>query len=338
MESIYIAIIVLSLLLCGVLVHKIVQRCRKHKVRIEAFSVKAVAETKPQKEAAALPASAPAPVAQPYTYPSRQHVHTILLKSSYVQYMNDEDRSAHGGLASPEDYIDNFLKTMSTTFAPDEDKQLRELVTSIDAATKSYPRLYEIPWKIAKVHPKTEWGAPFTMGDTIFLSEDFFKEASQQNKWRTLVHEKLHVFQRRYPHEVGLLYRDRWGFTFNVGIRNLHKDIPLRGNPDIDGLIYGKSQYMIAQRYTTEKPQSIYDSEPVKIRISDGKVSKLTHDDLGMPKWVGQIEHPNEIMAGVLSMLVWMETQGEEVRKKAGDIFYSHPVVTSTMAWAEMYL
>lgn len=89
-----------------------------------------------------------------------------------------------------------------------------------------------IPWKFARTSMILEKGHPHTRKDVIFLPKNSL-DRPRINIVRTLVHEKIHVYQKMHSKKFvhSLLHN---GYTV-VGRLDNEKRI---SNPDTDGLIY----------------------------------------------------------------------------------------------------
>jgi hypothetical protein len=99
----------------------------------------------------------------------------------------------------------------------------------------------------------------------------------------TLLHEKIHIFQRMYPIETSKII-SLLGFK----VYSTQQSIPdIRSNPDTDSFIYIKDNTVQTQVYNSENPKNISDSE---IKIIKGE----TNWDFDSSY---QQDHPFEIMA-----------------------------------------
>lgn len=111
-------------------------------------------------------------------------------------------------------------------------------------------------WKFALTNYKDyEEGFPHTRQDIIFITPTLL-EMSKEIITTTIIHEKIHVYQRIYPE----LFRAALKNAGYVVLRERKTEPLARSNPDIDEYIYlnPKGQEMIAL-YNTDKPTSIMD-------------------------------------------------------------------------------
>lgn len=87
---------------------------------------------------------------------------------------------------------------------------------------RNYPRVVESGWSFLKVESHIEGGLPHTVGPHIVLSPRFLASFAGESGagagdrlWslgNLLLHEQIHVTQRRYPRLFDRLYSGVWGF------------------------------------------------------------------------------------------------------------------------------
>lgn len=117
-------------------------------------------------------------------------------------------------------------------------------------------------WKFALTNYRDyEEGFPHTRQDIIFITPSLL-EMSKDTIITTIIHEKIHVYQRMYPE----LFRASLKNAGYVQLRERKTEPLARSNPDIDEFIYlsPKSEEMIAL-YNSDKPTSIMDIKLSKI-------------------------------------------------------------------------
>ncbi len=190
----------------------------------------------------------------------------VINKSPFFDRMTIYDLHARH-VKTKEEYKKRYLLSLKP-FTQEEKEELTRKTREIDNAIhEKMPLLAEIPWKFAKTDHSIEMGYPHTLEDYIILTS--------VPSISTLLHEKIHVFQRLYKHETEELIRN-YGFH-KYG---LYSDLPLaRNNPDIDEFVYSRNGQIIYQKYNSTSPND----------ISDSKVT--------IP---GEYEHPYEHMAYTL--------------------------------------
>jgi hypothetical protein len=108
-------------------------------------------------------------------------------------------------------------------FTAEEQEALRGFVTRLQPWLREYPLLAQLPWRFVKVAEHVEGGLPHTRGDAIVLPADtvedlvrlrarFCETESLARAARLLIHEQLHVLQRREPARFDSLYAEVYGF------------------------------------------------------------------------------------------------------------------------------
>jgi hypothetical protein len=108
-------------------------------------------------------------------------------------------------------------------FTAEEQEALRGFVTRLQPWLREYPALAQLPWRFVKVAEHVEGGLPHTRGDAIVLPADtvedlvrlrarFCETESLARAARLLIHEQLHVLQRRDPARFESLYAEVYGF------------------------------------------------------------------------------------------------------------------------------
>ena len=132
-------------------------------------------------------------------------------------------------------------------------------------------RAAKIPWKIAYLPTRKvyESGLPHTRGKNVIVL------TSSRNLFSTLVHEKVHLYQKKYPKDVEL-YLSEKGFE---KVRKREERDRIRANPDIDEWIYKKGTRVYKYVYTSASPKTIEDVD-------------------------GKYEHPREEMAEEIEKLI----------------------------------
>ena len=140
-----------------------------------------------------------------------------------------------------------------------------------------------MPWRFACVSAGDDYeaGWPHTRADVIFLCKDFFKgyypssgrSKAYDHMVETLVHEKVHVFQRSHA-EFMRLWNSTQGYQRIAPRSSFPAEAGIRSNPDLDSYVYSISRTPCFVRYRSSRPKDMYDTEKV-----------------------GPTEHPNEDMA-----------------------------------------
>lgn len=100
-------------------------------------------------------------------------------------------------------------------------------------------KFHAIPWKIGLIADDSyEYGLPHTRIDTILIPKSSVVTAKTDKKdlLHTLIHEKLHVYQKLYPADFQK-YLDHHGFVKYARYGSLGE---LASNPDTDEYVYAK--------------------------------------------------------------------------------------------------
>lgn len=194
----------------------------------------------------------------------------------YVKSLTQPDLHARN-VSTHKEYVD--VCSASAFDASHEDvATIRSAVATVHAFLLTSPdipipprKLLDIPWKIAITQGrKYENGYPHTRLDVIFIDTTIM---NSPDFVATLLHEKVHVFQRKYPEAMTL-----WLNTQGYKRYMLRSSLPLaRANPDLDEWVYidpSTKKEMVAV-YNSAQPRS----------ISDVKLSNYA------------FEHPFEFMA-----------------------------------------
>lgn len=234
---------------------------------------------------------------------SKQYIYDVIDKSPFFNNMSPIDLVARGADSAPDYksiYINHVIEFTST-----EKRRLTEI-------TKDFPHLQNIPWKFAKVSDRIENAYPHTLQDVIILPASFFKKNDNTIK-TTLVHEKIHVYQRLFPKETLALLT-------SLGFKQTSEELPeniskmKRNNPDIQGVFHFNSTIPI-QVYNSVRPSSLADSKTI---LYDYKQKAIVDDDGNfIPYYINQKEHPYEIMAVLLPKILLGEQHKDNMFKTA---------------------
>nr|WRJ69989.1 hypothetical protein TetV2_00544 [Oceanusvirus sp.] len=174
--------------------------------------------------------------------------------------------------------------------------ELRQRLVGITGVAKrrlkeaGYHSLADMEWRYAcSVGRKTENGWPHTTGDVIVMPLTALDRRGDEDLIRLVVHEAVHVAQRKDPVGTEGLVR---GLGFARATASAERKIASlgesRANPDTDGVLYERD-------------------ETICHPVFHGNVSNLSdirylpdqvHDGL---EWVDNPEHPYEIMAELVA-------------------------------------
>lgn len=114
-----------------------------------------------------------------------------------------------------------------------------------------------IPWKLGCVTGKLyENGLPHTRDDIIIISKENIKDYSEKKLIDTLIHEKVHLYQKIYIDDIQI-YLDDNKFT---RFKERDENDNIRANPDLDNWIYkdeNEKLYMANYKSTSKTIEDI---------------------------------------------------------------------------------
>ena len=187
---------------------------------------------------------------------TKENMAKIIKESNYFNRMSKYDLLARniGSIeAYKKLYHDSILE-----FKDDEKMKLNEYTQQIDNIFKKFKfhNLLSLPWKFCKIHNNIEQGWPHTLLNVIILNKDTLQA---NNLITTLIHEKIHVYQRYFPIQTHILITEYWKFEIMDIVQNIEK---IRNNPDINHFVYGlKNKNFVAKLYNKDNPSSLDDSQ-----------------------------------------------------------------------------
>ena len=195
-------------------------------------------------------------------------------------------------------YVDSFSIDLRLTF--DEDRDLKKAVEIANRALRPYSRL---SWKFAICRDdRVENGYPHTHRDIIVLTPMCFKLSARELA-KTLVHERVHVYQREFAVETQVLLMNRLGLVLD---RVDHpKDIE-RSNPDlffVESLRYTAKSTYCSQEYNSN-PKSLADSRircRERLDVADERLDVADEKT----QWFSRFEHPYEGMAYTIADILF---------------------------------
>lgn len=210
-----------------------------------------------------------------------------------------------------------------TPFSYYEKMYMRVCVAMVDLKIRKYTKLRNIPWNLAKCKEGVEKDMPHTHGEVIFVPFHFMKVAFN-SFCETLLHEKLHVFQRLYPIDTVNLYMDYWNIT--ISDYQMIAESNTRTNPDANGIVFshydpGKNAHgHFCARYAPTA-SSIADVVYAFTTDASDRKRHTTYHNILQLKSVRQFDHANETMACLITSIVYNNTK--------------EPI---TQAWMDTYL
>lgn len=214
-------------------------------------------------------------------------------------------------------YCSNFVN-----FTQNEKVILTNIITKIQRtllpSNHKFIKDYATNWNISKISPSIEYGFPHTHKNTIFLSEKAI-HTNRQKVLITLLHEQVHILQRKYPEWFKNLYVNYWNFIkikldskSKAFIKKYH-----RNNPD--GMDFewamktSKGPVILLAKYKNDNPSNLSFIDYVYCPLQkNGSVYSLQtpvnwkqilelKDFNSFYGITGNYYHPNEISAEIIS-------------------------------------
>lgn len=237
----------------------------------------------------------------PVEFVQEEHFVRTVMSAPYFDEMNEQDLDVRSS-ATREAYQQKYVQGREE-FRKEEKEIIHMLLREVQDLLSPYIRFKNIPWKFAKLSRHLEQGFPHTLGDMIVLSDDFFDIPYARQK-NILIHEKVHVYQRLNPETLPSLY-EQWGFqrVSTVPQTLLEKR---RNNPDLQGWYQFKNK-IVTQLYEKDA-RMLSDSKPCMMDEHNSCTSPKTY----MPSYIGQVEHPNEIMASMIPLIIQNQVGEDE--------------------------
>ena len=143
--------------------------------------------------------------------------------------------------------LEQYIQGFNCCEFTDSDKALiTDCVAEIETIVVKDPyvdwvdseKFHSIPWKIGLILDDSyEYGLPHTRVDTILIPQKSVLNIKMHRKdfMNTLIHEKLHVYQKLYPDDFKK-YLDHHGFVKYARYGN----VDFASNPDTDEYVYAK--------------------------------------------------------------------------------------------------
>jgi hypothetical protein len=187
---------------------------------------------------------------------SKNELINILLNDSdnYVNSFNDNDFMARN-VKNKEEYYDNINNSCVDISLKLKNK-IREQIEIANNKFDSYniigfdgKKCNNINWNIGIVNgSKYENGYPHTRDNIIIIPKSIIHDSL----YSTLIHEKVHVYQKMYPEDIKIYLK-------NNNFNKINSNLINRANPDIDNNIYTDKNDKILSCLYNKNPQSISD-------------------------------------------------------------------------------
>jgi len=188
-------------------------------------------------------------------------------------------------IKSINEYYENIEKSVYN-FSDDQKNKIQEAIKIIEENIKSkcnnleyfdINKFNEIPWKFGCVTGKLyENGLPHTRDDIIVLSYQDLNIYSNTKLQKTLLHEKIHIYQKKNPDDT-IKFLNINNF---VKYKKRAEDDNIRANPDLDNWIYQNKENQILKASYNSNPKSIEDIiyEPLNNQSYEHPFEKMAID------------------------------------------------------------
>ena len=204
---------------------------------------------------------------KPISFLKQDDLFEILIsdKDNFFKTFFDYDLSARQ-VKTLEEYCEKTKNSVSI-FSENEKSKIKKCSEECDkyliSVGSSFPgfdgiKASNIPWKFGKITGRLyEHGLSHTrLNDLIVLSDNCFSNNDQMFT-RTLIHEKIHLYQKQYPGDIEI-YMNK-----NNIIRHKKREYSdyIRPNPDLDEWIYKdkKTEFIFKAEYNSKLPKNILD-------------------------------------------------------------------------------
>ena len=182
----------------------------------------------------------------------------ILLQDNdnYYDRFYDYDWKARH-VKNKEEYLNNIKNNNICLSWTKEQKEIVEKAINNKYINKYNNKYFDIdisniPWIIGLTTDSYENGYPHTRGNIIILN---IKTIYSSNLIETLIHEKIHVYQKMYPDITNTIINK---LNFKLVGKRKYSDM-IRVNPDTDNNIYSYNNNIMKAIYTSSNPTSIGD-------------------------------------------------------------------------------
>ncbi len=219
---------------------------------------------------------------------NKKELEDYLIKDvdDYYKNFSDKDYKVRN-INNIEEYYTN-IKKACINISDNNQKILNECINFANNKLNKYSRIgfdgkkcANIIWKIGIIKDKLyEEGYPHTRHDVIIIPT--FLLNNKEHLRDTLIHEKIHVYQKTYPDDIKEYLKDN-GFT-KYKLRKDFNNINTRSNPDMDEWIYKNKDGQIMMAEYMDNPKSIMDVKTIPINNSkyehpfEYMAYNITHD------------------------------------------------------------
>jgi hypothetical protein len=220
----------------------------------------------------------------------------ILNNANYFERFNEIDYKVRNCINKKDcilKYCDNIEDFSST-----EKNYLIDLCKKLNNRLKNYKRLCKIPWKFCKLSDLIENGYPHTNSNIIFLSNRFLKNRDEIENMVTLLHEKIHIYQRLNVRETKKFYKIHGFESIDCDCKIKH-----RTNPDDLKTEHYKFNGTLVRSEYLDYAKSLSDIILLFDNSENDKTGEKILTELKSEYGI-QIESINEIFASIISLYI----------------------------------
>lgn len=182
---------------------------------------------------------------------------------NYVKNLSRYDLIARN-VDSSNEYIQK-IAYCAKNFTESQKKVIDNCCKKADDFLKQYHELLDgnqiakINWKFALTYKNDNFeyedGLPHTRSDVIFLSDKMIPETETPDFVNTLIHEKIHIYQRYNESIIDNMLSEKLKIN-----KIVYTNTKKRANPDLNNNIYQNNKNEIMQcYYNSNTPNSIQD-------------------------------------------------------------------------------
>lgn len=218
---------------------------------------------------------------------SKDELYTYLIenKDKYYDSFFEKDFQLRR-IQTITDYKENNIRNAVCEYTPQEKERLRLCCSEVDKKLQTMQignyfdgkkAFQTISWNLGCIQGNMyENGLPHTRGENlIIITKTTLENKSNDQLQRTLLHELIHLYQKKYPEDV-----EKYLQTKNIKkYKRIERKDAIRANPDTDDWIYYDGN-------TNQLFQAIY-------RKDAHTISNVMYTPINDRKY----EHPFEMMA-----------------------------------------
>lgn len=178
----------------------------------------------------------------------------------YKTFYNNDFKTRN--IKNIDEYI-NIIK--NSVYEPNEEEKGKIKNCIIDANNRLQKinfnwfngnKAKELPWNIGCIKGKNyENGLPHTRENIILLPKEDINENSIKKLTDTLIHEKVHIYQKVYSNDVEKYINE---YNFKI-IKKRDNNDNIRANPDLNNIIYKDNNNNTYKATYINNPKNIED-------------------------------------------------------------------------------